>query len=326
MFISIVIPIYNVEKYLSKCIESCLNQNIDKSKYEIILIDDGSPDNCPNIADYYAKKYDNITVIHQLNQGLSVARNRGLAIAKGEYIWFVDSDDWIKTDCLNDIILVLNNEKPDFLQIPFYYVWENDKCKKSNRPIWDGVIDGPTAYKKNGIYLAAQFSIVKRAILIDNNLRFYPGILHEDIEYKPKLIALSQKCISYKRPVYYYLQRDSDSITSRFSKKNALGYLTAAVSLTNFIKSYSLNNQQREIIQSVIGTAIIQILINLSKLSDDDLDDIKIQLSRNRYPFWEMRQSKNINHYFIASIFLFSPRLTFWLINLINLFLNKKAE
>lgn len=128
--ISVIIPVYKVEKFLHRCVDSVINQTY--KNLEIILIDDGSPDNCGNICDEYAKKDTRIKVIHQENQGLSGARNSGLNIAKGEYIYFIDSDDYIKKNTLENMIkysekdiLILYQE-----QQYIYYLMEN--LKKEN--------------------------------------------------------------------------------------------------------------------------------------------------------------------------------------------------
>ena len=96
MILSIIIPVYNVEKYVEKCIRSCENQDIPKENYEVIVVNDGSPDGSLAIVERLANEFSNIKVINQENKGLSMARNTGLEAAKGEYVWFVDSDDWIE--------------------------------------------------------------------------------------------------------------------------------------------------------------------------------------------------------------------------------------
>ena len=102
--ISVIVPIYNVEKYLARCVDSIVNQTY--KNLEIILVDDGSPDRCPQMCDDYAEKDSRIKVIHKKNGGLSDARNAGMAVATGEYISFIDSDDWIETSMFE---LLLNN-------------------------------------------------------------------------------------------------------------------------------------------------------------------------------------------------------------------------
>lgn len=109
ILLSIVIPIYNVELYVERCLLSCLNQNISISRYEIILVDDGSPDNSIDKISKWLDR-ENIILLTQSNSGLSVARNNGLLYARGKYVWFVDSDDWILENCLREITSYMDAE------------------------------------------------------------------------------------------------------------------------------------------------------------------------------------------------------------------------
>ena len=111
--ISIIVPVYNVEKYLERCIESIVNQTY--KDIEIILVDDGSPDNCPVICDRYAEKDNRIKVIHKQNGGLINARKSGLEIAQGDYIGFVDSDDWIEPEMYEYFAQMINKYSPDMV-------------------------------------------------------------------------------------------------------------------------------------------------------------------------------------------------------------------
>lgn len=104
MKLSIIIPVYNVELYVEKCLCSCAEQNLSPDEYEIIVINDGTKDNSLEIVEKVAKDYTNIFIYSQENKGLSATRNKGLSLAKGEYEWFVDSDDWIEKNCLKDIV------------------------------------------------------------------------------------------------------------------------------------------------------------------------------------------------------------------------------
>lgn len=102
--LSIIIPVYNVEKYVGRCLESCLDQDLPKDEYEIIVVNDGTQDNSVQVIEKYIKPENNVTLIHRENGGLSAARNTGLKHAQGEYVWFVDSDDWIEKDSLSKLI------------------------------------------------------------------------------------------------------------------------------------------------------------------------------------------------------------------------------
>ena len=123
MLLSVIVPIYNVEKYLPKCIDSILAQNY--SEIEVILVDDGSPDGCPEICDNYAEKDKRIVVIHQKNLGVSAARNAGLKAAHGEYIGFVDPDDWISPSMYQEMITALERENADLAICGYDYYDEN---------------------------------------------------------------------------------------------------------------------------------------------------------------------------------------------------------
>lgn len=126
--ISIIVPVYKVEKYLSKCIESLINQTY--KDIEIILVDDGSPDGCPQICDAYAQKDHRIVVIHQQNRGVSVARNVGLNVARGEFIGFVDPDDWVAPEMYEGLYEAIQHEKADFSICGYDYYDEQGNLDK----------------------------------------------------------------------------------------------------------------------------------------------------------------------------------------------------
>ena len=125
--VSIVVPIYNVEKYLEQCIDSIINQTL--KEIEIILVDDGSPDNCPQICDDYVKKDSRIKVVHKTNGGLSSARNAGIEIATGDYIGFVDSDDYIELDMYEKMYNIAIENNVDFVMSDYYSVSNEGKVR-----------------------------------------------------------------------------------------------------------------------------------------------------------------------------------------------------
>lgn len=226
MKISLIIPVYNVEKYLKKCLESCLNQDISKDDYEIIIINDGSPDNCNFIISDYINKHNNIRVLNQKNSGLSIARNNGLKIAKGDYIWFIDSDDWIEDNILNNLLAYLDDA--DILQLNYRLVFENNdisskeiRIDKNRLEVYNGLEILQSEYLPSPV----QFTIFKREFLLNNELFFTPKIYHEDSEFKPKATFYAKKIKFFRPIVYNYLQRETGSIMSNFSLKNALDYL-----------------------------------------------------------------------------------------------------
>ena len=122
LILSIIVPIYKVEQYLSKCIESLLNQDLSPEDYEIILVDDGSPDRCGKICDEYAATFSNIRVVHRANGGLSAARNSGIETAQGQYIQFVDSDDYLEPEVLKTLVTKMETDNLDILRFNYQNV------------------------------------------------------------------------------------------------------------------------------------------------------------------------------------------------------------
>lgn len=119
--LSLVIPMYNVELYIEKCLNSCINQDLSSNEYEIIIVNDGSKDTSLSRAEAIARKHNNIKIISQENGGLSSARNTGLKNAKGEYIWFIDSDDWIEPNVLKNLYQIASHNNLDILRFLEYY-------------------------------------------------------------------------------------------------------------------------------------------------------------------------------------------------------------
>ena len=124
LLLSIIVPVYNVERYLPKCIDSLLNQDLPSDAYEIIIVDDGSPDVCPAICDDYAMRFANIKVIHRENGGLSAARNSGIDGAEGKFVQFVDSDDYLESNVLKTLVEKMETDQLDVLRFNYRNVNE----------------------------------------------------------------------------------------------------------------------------------------------------------------------------------------------------------
>lgn len=233
--ISVIIPVYKVEAYLHQCVDSVLNQNYQN--LEIILVDDGSPDNCPAICDDYAAKDKRIKVIHKENGGLSDARNYGIKAAKGDYLLFLDSDDyWVGTDGLNDLVCIIglykNVDVIYFNRITYY---ENQNNKTLRMPEIDiSKVNGKSKtevlryFIGNGNFIvSAANKLVKRKLIIGENVFFEKGLLSEDVDWNFKLTLCAENFFAINNPFYGYRKRDG-SITTTFGVKNAkdLFYIT----------------------------------------------------------------------------------------------------
>lgn len=223
--ISIIVPVYKVERYLEKCINSILNQTF--KDFELILVDDGSPDRCGEICDNYAKKDNRIIVIHKENGGVSDARNVGLDIATGEYIGFVDSDDWIEKDMYENLYDKCKKEQSDIGIIGVHELSEYDNYTYEYIPVKEEFL---SILKRAHVWN----KIFKKELFLKNSFRFKKGTAYEDLELVPKLFMNSRKVSIISSVGYYYLQRQ-DSIVHQKDSKIILDFLLAYLSLQDYI-------------------------------------------------------------------------------------------
>ena len=240
--ISIIVPVYKVERYLENCIESILNQTF--GDFELILVDDGSPDKCGLICDDYAKKDSRIKVIHKNNEGLSAARNSGIQIARGEYIAFVDSDDSINKNMYETLYNTAIKNESDIVICDYENVYE-DKKVNQNIEKKISIIENLSniealnrLYEANGVvYVVAWNKLYKRRLFED--LRYDKGRLHEDEFIIHKLLYISKTITYIPLKLYYYTQRN-DSITGNKNIKNEIDVLTALKERLEFMNKNNI--------------------------------------------------------------------------------------
>ena len=205
--ISVIVPVYKVEAYLNKCIDSIISQTY--KNLEIILVDDGSPDNCPKICDEYAKKDKRIKVIHKKNGGLSDARNNGLRIATGKYIGFVDSDDYIDDGMYEYLYSLIKKYDADISTCGYrnFGEYEYDDLV----PKEEMCIDKIEALKKLSedaiVKNYAWNKLYKKELFIDNNIEYPVGVIMEDVATTYKLFELCNKIVIGNNIFYNYLRR-----------------------------------------------------------------------------------------------------------------------
>lgn len=221
VMVSVIVPVYNVEKYIKRCVESIAMQTYQN--IEIILVDDGSTDTSGKICDELSEKYPAVKVIHQENGGLSDARNAGLKAATGEYVLFVDSDDYIIYDAVEKLVHKATRENLDVLRADCIIECdERTTFRNDERKVLEGeVLTGLELFKKayiNNLYNAVAWKgLYRRQFLINNNLWFKKGIYHEDEQWTPRVI-LKAKRVNYMHfPFYRYMMNDS-SITHMSDK------------------------------------------------------------------------------------------------------------
>ena len=218
MKVSIIVPVYNVEAYLNKCVESLLDQDLPEKDYEIILVDDGSTDWSGRICDAYAADHANICAIHQENRGLSGARNTGVMAASGEYVQFVDSDDYLVPYVLGALVRQMEESDLDILRFNYQNVnlsgevFEPNKYSKPFVDFSGEVCDGITFLNERlGFACYACQFLIKASVLQKEGNGFREGIYFEDVEWTPRILLQAQRVASTEAVVYSYLFR-TDSI------------------------------------------------------------------------------------------------------------------
>lgn len=221
--ISIIVPIYNVEKYLPKCIDSILSQTF--SDFELILVDDGSPDNCEEICDNYANIDSRIRVVHKENGGLSAARNTGIEMAKGQYLGFIDSDDYIDEKMYEVLYTNAISFSSDIIVCDFLKVFEDETQIKSKSKTNSKITHFTNKEALNQLYskdkeqrwVIVCNKLFKRTLF--TNLAFKVGKLYEDEFIAHKLLYSCSKVTLITEPLYYYVQRKNSIVGSAFSVK-----------------------------------------------------------------------------------------------------------
>lgn len=221
--LSIIVPVYNVAPYLAKCLDSLLCQDLEAEEYEIVLVYDESIDHSLKIAKNYATTYSQIRLIIDTKKSLGGARNTGIENARGIYIWFVDSDDYVRTNSLGQLLDKMSKLNLDALRLNYYSVdgfgQIMSKGVSYNVDYSSQVVDGRTfLVDRLGYACYSVMYILRTKLLRDNNLYFYEKIYFEDVEWLPRVLINIRRITSHSIPVYYYLQR-SDSMTHNKSLK-----------------------------------------------------------------------------------------------------------
>ena len=273
--LSIIVPIYNVEKYIDKCLKSIFEQ-IQTLPVEVVLVNDGSTDNSYNCIQPYVKKYKP-KMITKSNGGLSSARNAGINISVGEYVWFVDSDDWLPSDAVTNVLKILSSIEGDA------YIFKVEKKDEGGDTL--GFLNFPNVQnaflikgyecllRKDMDRVPMQQFVIKRAFLNKNSLRFKEGILHEYIEFAPRFLIKTDKLVVSPFCIYNYLIRNSGSITSTKSSQRAFDLYDTLCSHENIIKGEF--SKQIKNAMEYDQARVLRMLVGYVKYSD-----INISLNR----------------------------------------------
>lgn len=286
MLFSVIVPIYKVEKYLQQCVGSILSQTF--TDFELILVDDGSPDKCPQMCDEMAKKDERIVVIHKKNGGLSDARNVGIRAARGKYIVFADSDDFYATNIVFETISKeIRESDADVVQFHRKWFYESDNiyiekedpfsisCKEYSP---DQIIRKLTSRKM--IYFSAYQNVIKKSHFDKHDLCFLQGIKSEDIEWGFRLFSTKPSITLLPDSFYVYRAKREGSITSSIDYKHLLDYCGLLESSIGLIENGDKSIHDALMSHAMYHVTICSALVHSVKMERKEKRLIQYRLSK----------------------------------------------
>ena len=307
MNISVIVPVYNVERYLKECLRSIYNQTIPF--FEVILVDDGSTDNSSSICDEAESLNERTITIHKTNGGLSDARNVGIKTAKGDYIFLIDSDDTISSTTNEDFLNILNeykNEMPELIVTNLKSITNNNSTVKRHYLSDRKIIAGPEylkiEYKKNTMYMASVQCLYKRSFLLSHNMWFREGLLHEDELFTPVVFYKANSVLPTDLICYNHMIR-TGSITTQSNKiPNAKSIIEICKLLNMEFEKISDKTLRRYVLEHAVDL-YYKVFIDAELLKHKD-----IRISRK----YLIKHSKSLKNRFRTLEYLISPSLLFF--------------
>lgn len=289
--ISVIIPVYNVEAYLPDCIDSVLRQEM--REIEIICVDDGSADESLNVLKGYSEKYNNIKVLSQVNRGPSSARNAGLEIAAGQYIYFLDSDDMLAENALSALYETAENKKLDVLYFDGSTDYKTDDLRR-RFSAYQTIYGRKYGYgfRERGIDLLADMipnedysvsvclQLIRREFLTKAGVTFFPGILHEDNLFSFQCILTAGRCAHTKNQYFIRKIRENSIVTTKKTFENFYGLYIVYREMIKFVEKNPLTVRERrheEAVCSVIEN-VLRTLCDIYRYNLEEEEKIKLQL------------------------------------------------
>ena len=300
--VSIIIPVYKVEQYLKRCMDSILNQTY--KNIEIILVNDGSPDNCPALCDEYAKIDSRVRVIHKENGGLSSARNVALNTVKGDYVFFVDSDDWIALDTL-EVLNEYMEKDYDMISFQVTYLTEEKNVEKGEKNPKDMDVSQYIDASFLGRYNFFVTTKIFKTEVFDN-IRFLEGRNYEDLEIMRRLFLNMKKVIGLDYSLYYYWKANEGSITNTITMKNIQDHYLSTSEIYHACKKY-LEDRGKDSSNIVAWYKVemSQLYIDYLKSTDKDeelFSKIKREISKEKVDFNRLLKQPRYLKYILYKI------------------------
>lgn len=302
--VTVIIPVYNVEKYIDRCVMSVIKQTY--KNLEVILVDDGSLDNSGVLCDEYKLKDDRIKVIHKKNGGLSDARNTGMKISTGDYLLFVDSDDYLQIDAIERLLELALKFDAEIVEGGAVSLTKEKKVSNFKSPnimpekIYNGVEYAIERIRNHCFYAAVWLKFYRRDYIEKLNIWFKKGRIHEDELWNPQTIIPAQRIVYTDYCFYNYDITRSTSIMNQYSEKNLISIFDNCRELSLFYKTSNLNRIQRNFFLNYV---IKQYMISAIRTSD--LSWYK----KNRDIVFVLKNVKSIKLIFISIIYILNIKV-----------------
>jgi glycosyltransferase involved in cell wall biosynthesis len=277
MKISFIIPVYNAAEYLNKCVDSIFQSDLEDGQYEIILVDDGSTDNSVAVAQQICAAYSQVSWYTQKNQGSSVARNAGIGHAAGDYVWFVDSDDYLDSSQLKGIYNDINvHQGLDLYAIQLQIIDGETIRKECSQPSLkhNAILKGRDAVLRGYQPSSACALICRLEWLKNNTLKFYPGISHQDVEFTMRAMALAKTVYFSKYTPYLYFKHSGSVSRAQNAEKlyfYMIGDMYVALSYKKFAESLS-DSVLKSYIAKWSNSILVNLLLSLKRASNPLID------------------------------------------------------
>ena len=300
--VSVIVPFYNVERYIEKCVETLVDQTL--KDIEIILVNDGSKDRSIEIVNQFLERYpEKLVYLEKENGGLSDARNYAIDYAKGEYIAFLDSDDYVEKDMYEKMYEIAKKENSDMVECDFYWEYPN-KLKKDIGKFYQG--------KKEmieKIRVVAWNKLIKREILEKSKVRFPKGYHYEDVEFTYKIIPYIEKVSFAKKEYVHYIQREGS--ISNLQNERTKEIFDVLDNVIKYYKEKDIYEEYKEELEYVyVRYAFCSSLLRIVKIKDlnvrKELLDLTWKNVNTKFPYWKknktLEKQKNIKNLYLKTI------------------------
>ena len=272
--LSVIVPVFRVEAYITKCISSILYSDLFNEECELIVVDDGSPDKSMDIVDRLTEGFSNIKIIRQHNQGLSMARNAGMSQACGEYIWFVDSDDWLPAGAIRKILREISaSEKPDVINIDFV-MSDGTRSSIRNNTKSGEIYSGLEYLALSCVQNPAQYYVFRNEFLRSHRLKFEPNLLHEDALFTPTSLFFAASVVRLAQDCYVYNLREGSITTSGNNLRSAADMVIVVEKLISFSRRHATSRRDARVLSHYTAQAIGGVYFHWKRLTY--LDRIEI--------------------------------------------------